>query len=192
MPIVVDDRRRKAEIAEVATLIIDRLGLHGLTIRAIAREAGCSTSFVTGFFADKRAMLLHVLGAAAGRAKARIDTVLATDPLDVRGCIEAYLPLDAGRRRDWKIYFAFWDMAAADTAFADEQKRWQDVARAHFAAILARRRDRQPNADDIHHADRLLALVMGISTQAAFDAATWSEAAMTRFIRKEIDQILTL
>lgn len=190
MPIVVDDRERRARISEVAAAIIDRMGLAGLTIRAIARETGCSTSFVTDFFPDKRSMLLHVLGEGARRAKARIDAVLAADPLDLHGSVMAYLPLDEGRRRDWKVYFAFWDMASADPVFAQEQKRWQLVARTHFVSILGRRRKRPPTETDIHHADRLLSLVMGISTQAAFDQDTWSADHMTGFMRKEVEAIL--
>jgi AcrR family transcriptional regulator len=190
MPIVVDDRERRAHIAEVAAAIIDRMGLGGLTIRAIARETGCSTSFVTDFFADKRSMLLHVLGDGARRAKGRIEAALAADPRDLHGSVAAYLPLDEGRRRDWKVYFAFWDMASTDPGFAKEQKRWQLVARSHFLSILGRLRGGTTAEEDMHYADRLLALVMGISTQAAFDQETWTPEHMIAFMRKEVDAIL--
>jgi AcrR family transcriptional regulator len=190
MPIVVNDRERRARISEVATLLIDRLGLGGLTIRAIAQEAGCSTSFVTDFFPDKRSMLLHVLGDAARRTKVRIEAVLAADPQDLHGCVLAYLPLDAERRRDWKIYFAFWDMASTDAAFAQEQQRWQRIARHHFESILHRRGLRAMPEEALHGADRLLSLVMGISTQAAFDPETWSPGAMQAFMLREVDALL--
>lgn len=190
MPIVVDDRARRDRISEVATILIDRVGLGGLTIRAIAREAGCSTSFVTDFFPDKRAMLLQVLGDAAHRTKRRIDAVLAADPHDLHGCALAYLPLDEERRRDWKIYFAFWDMASTDAAFAQEQQRWQRIARDHFETILHARGIRSGPEDMLHAADRLLSLVMGISTQAAFDPETWSPVTMRAFMLREIDALL--
>ncbi len=191
MPIIVDDEQRRAHISDVASRIIGRAGLQGLTIRAIAREAGCSTSFVTDFFADKRSMLLQVLADTAGRAKRRIDAVLTADPADLEGCVHAYLPLDDERQRDWKVYFAFWDMAASDPAFAREQRRWQDIARTSFVTILARRRGRERTADDIHHASRLLSLIMGLSTQAAFDPDVWSPQNMESFMTREIEEIIS-
>ena len=189
MPIVVDNGARQTQISDVASTIIGSHGLDALTIRSIASTVGCSTSFVTDFFPDKRSILLRVLADAAHRATVRIEAALAADPRDLLGCVEAYLPLDDAILRDWKIYFAFWNKAAGDPDFADEQRRWQNVARDHFARLL-RRLDFPASAIE-HCAKQLLTMVMGISIQAAFDHERWSPGQIRRFVRREVGTLVT-
>lgn len=188
MPIVVDSIERQAHISEVASAIIEKEGLQGLTIRAIAREAGCSTSFITDFFSDKRAILLRVLQDAAHRATIRIDQALSRDPLDLLGCVEAYLPLTDDVRRDWCVYFAFWNIAAHDELFAREQRRSQDFARSHFAKLLVRLGTPQDQA--FNPASRLLSFVIGLSTQAVFDRANCSPELQRQLAREAVTLLL--
>lgn len=188
MPIVVDSFERQARISEVASAIIEQEGLQGLTIRAIAREVGCSTSYITDFFPDKRAILLRVLQDASHRATIRIDRALARDPHDLLGCVEAYLPLTDDVRRDWCVYFAFWNIAAHDELFAREQRRSQDFARGHFAKLLGRLGTPQDQA--LNFAARLLSFVIGLSTQAVFDRANCSPQHQRELARDAVGTLL--
>lgn len=190
MPIVVDIDERCARISEVASSIIARAGLQGLTIRAIAQEVGYSTSFVTDFFADKRSIMLRILSDSAGRATKRILAALRQNPVDLLGCAEAYLPLDESRRRDWKIYVSFWELASHDPEIGQRQLEWQNLARDSFSTILGRLRGWSCEPAEDHDANKLLALIMGVSTLAVFDEQSWTPDRMRAFLRKEVEAII--
>ncbi|MDD2669165.1 TetR/AcrR family transcriptional regulator, partial [Zoogloea sp.] len=94
MPAVVDHEKRRQQIAGIAADLISRVGLDALTMREIAAAAGYSTTIVTHYFASKRDLLLYTYRASASNAQGRVNAVLARDPCDLKGSIEALLPLD--------------------------------------------------------------------------------------------------
>lgn len=76
MPRFADHRQRRAYIIAAARRILARDGLGGLTMRAIAAEAGCTTGLVTHYFASKEELIGAAVAATAAlqaeRAWARL------------------------------------------------------------------------------------------------------------------------
>lgn len=189
MPAPVDHSERRDRIAEIVSDIISRDGLDAVTIRQVATAAGYSTTIVTHYFASKRELLLYTYQAAATHAQRRVDAVLGRDPLDLQGYLEALLPLDEASLREWRVYFAFWQLAAIDTEFATEQQRGERHAREGIVRILeARARAGQGPvpADPEAAARRLLTLLLGVAVQAMFDPLDWSAGRQKEFLTGEL------
>jgi len=178
-------RHKRDEVADVAAGLIERAGLAALTVREVAAAAGCSTTVVTHYFADKSELLLHTYRLVANRAQRRIDRVLEADPLDLQGWCEALLPVDDLRRRDCKVWFAFWHAASDDATYAAEQRYWVQHSRRVLRGILAKRGYPRAAATARH----LLALLMGVAVQAVFDADDWPRARQIAFFRDEIRRL---
>lgn len=189
MPAAVDHESRRQQIVRLATDLIDELGLEAVTMRQIAAAAGFSTTIVTHYFAAKRDLLLHIYRAAARRTEIRIDAVLERDAGDLQGTIEAILPLDAVRLRDWKVYFTFWDSALRDPAFSAEQREQLDSAGAILQRVIATRlqsgRARR-GLDAAPAVRRLLVIIQGLAVQAAFDPGRWTAQAQRDFVADEL------
>ncbi|BAN00788.1 TetR/AcrR family transcriptional regulator [Ilumatobacter coccineus] len=185
MPKVVDHDARRREVTAVAAELIATEGRSALTVRNVATRAGYSTKVVSHYFADIGDLLHETYDYAAGRARARIKTVLDRDPADIRGLIEAVLPLDAVRRDDWRIWFAFWSEALASPALAKDQRRRARAETKRIVTCLQRMRDdgALPTGVDIERAaDRLSALVPGIAAEAVFDPSRWTATRQRRVL----------
>jgi len=61
MPIIVDEDARRALIAEATLRLAQREGVGAVTIRAVARELGRSTVYVTNYLGTRTELLLNVL-----------------------------------------------------------------------------------------------------------------------------------
>lgn len=193
MPAPVDHSERRDRIADIVSDIISREGMDAVTIRQVAAAAGYSTTIVTHYFASKRELLLHTYQAAAASAQRRVDAVMELDPLDLQGYIEALLPLDEASLREWRVYFAFWQLAAIDPDFAEEQRRGEMHAREGIVRILEARHGagRGLSPGDVEVAGRrLLTLLLGIAVQAMFDPTNWSAERQKRFLGDELRAIL--
>ena len=179
MPLPNDHEDRRRALSLIAAERIAASGLDGVTIRGLAAVAGCSTTIVTHYFANKRELLQRIYNDAARRAQARVDAALSRDPADLQGCLEALLPLDSEGVRDWKVYLAFWQTASADADFAEVQRQ-----RLAYARALIRRVLEAGGAADVEaEARRLLTLVQGIAVQAVFDEKDWSPQIQRQFVR---------
>lgn len=186
MPRVVDHDARRREVTAVAAELIASEGRSALTVRNVATRAGYSTKVVSHYFADIGDLLHETYDHAAGRARARINAVLDHDPADIQGLIEAVLPLDAVRRDDWRIWFAFWSEALATPSLAKDQRRRARAETKRIATCLQRMRDDGSLTADVdieRAADRLSALVPGIAAEAIFDPTRWTPTRQRRVLR---------
>lgn len=179
MPAPADHDARRTELADLAAELIAREGLDALSIRRLAAATGYSTTVVTHYFETKRALLLAVYRACADRAQARVDAAIARDPADLVGCLAAFLPIGAEARRDWRVNFAFWQVALHDQGFAEEQRWWTRHATETIAAIMA-----GAGGD----AELLLTLAEGIAVRAAFEP-DWTDERQRDFLRGQLERV---
>lgn len=181
MPRIVDHDARRRLVAEVAATLVAERGLEAVTFRELAEQAGFSTAIVSHYFADKREVLQVTYHHTVRRARERLRRATAAAPADVAGALEALLPLDDERRRDWKVWFAFWAVAAADTALAAEQRERVLRTRQDIAGLLAAL---PAPPDDLDVAARqVLSTIMGMAAQAVFDADDWPPARQRAMVR---------
>lgn len=189
MGVNVDHEQRRKAIADIVAGIIAEHGLDGVTIRSVAAAAGYSTTIVTHYFSGKYELLRYTHQIAAAHAQKRIHSVLARNPCNLKGCLEAMLPLDKVSLEDWKVYFAFWQVASFNTDFAEQEKRSTQHARDLIAITLDARREAGLLADSVDIAavaKRLLTIVQGIALQALVDRDLWSPVRQREFLVEEL------
>jgi hypothetical protein len=108
----------------------------------------------------------------------------------LQGLIEAVLPLDQERRDDWKIWFAFWSEALTNPTYADEQGQRVATTRERIKGCLTAMRKNGDIRRDVEideAADRLSALIPGISSAATFDPKGWPAARQRAVLRSELE-----
>lgn len=190
MPIVVDHEQRRREVAEIAADLIAKLGVERVTVREVAAATGYSTTIVSHYFRDKRELQLLAYRTATLRARRRIEAALAADGADrLQRCIEAMLPLDDERRRDWHVWFAFWGVAVADPQFAAEQKLRARYSRELVERLLAaapRNGGATHGTSPAQSAESLVAFIVGIAGQALFDPDLWPPERQSAALRAEL------
>src|ERR1700742_2797180 len=124
----VDRKLQRARIAEVTAEVIAREGVEAATVRRISATAGCSTSIVTYYFADKHELLLSAYHSLNDELTGKIQTILARDPADLVGCLLCMTAADEVSFNRWRTYVALWGHAARDEAWAARER--EDVASA--------------------------------------------------------------
>ena len=138
MPKLIDHAERRAEIAAAAARAIDEQGLDRVRLVDVARRASCTTGAVSHYFPDKDAVLVaaleHVLANLTSRAPDAERWPEAGDPVDrAVDVLAEILPLDAARRRDWRVWIAFCGRAVRAPALA----RLHRDAYAEIQQVLA-------------------------------------------------------
>jgi AcrR family transcriptional regulator len=188
MPARTDHDQRRRDVARVAADLVATDGLAAATHRRIAEATGCSTTVVSHYFTDKRDLVNAVYHEVGDRVVVRLDAA-ADSPTPLRAILEALLPLDDDRVRDWRLLFTFLGLAATDAELTAEQRTRATTTRLRIAAAIRAeqamgqvRRDVAPEAT----ARLLLGLALGTGMQALFDPAGWPR----RRIRATLNQAL--
>lgn len=189
MPRYVDHAARREFVARVAADLAADEGLEAMTVRRVAEAAGFSTTVVSHYFTDRRDLMVTTYRAAAARSSDRFDAALVDSDEPLQSCLEALLPLDDDRRRDWRIWFAFWALATADPQLGAEQLDRVRSARVRITRVLERERERGRIRSDLDVTDvgyRLLVLVHGVGTQAVFDPEYWTPARQRGAVAEQL------
>jgi TetR/AcrR family transcriptional regulator, transcriptional repressor of bet genes len=175
VPKIVDHEQRREELAAAVWRLASREGLDSVTIRGVAAEAGWSPGALHHYFADKEQLLLFAFRTVADRIGRRVETARETagEPLELaRAMLAIGLPLDAERRDETRVWFAFLGLALTRPPLARAQRLAYRAWRRLVADAL---RDAQERGDvdaavDVEReAAGLVALVDGLAVQASFD-----------------------
>jgi len=174
---------------QIATDLIAAGGLAAATHRRIAEAAGCSTTVVSHYFADKRDLVDATYRQVGERVQARLAAAAEVPDDRLLAVLEALLPLDDDRRRDWRLLVAFLGLAATDASLTAEQRERVTAVRTRVEHLLIeeQRSDRGPRPVRADAAARsLLSLALGIGLQALFDPADWPEARVRDVLQAAI------
>lgn len=192
MPRSVDHEARRAEVAQIASLLIAERGVDNVSLREIAAAAGSSTTVITHYFDSKQELLIHAYRAAV---RVTADRVAAVDPRSeatLREHCEVVLPLDDERRATWRTWFAFFGAAIGNPDLAALQQREVRTFRRLLAADIRAERTAKRIAagrDPAHEARALLALLHGIASEAVFDPADWPPARQRRLVGEALGRL---
>lgn len=186
MPLIVDHEERRAQVARIAIDLILRHGVEGVSVRAIAREAGYSTAIVSHYFHTKADLLLLAYRTRLTEAGARVERALAEER-DTLTALGYLLPLDQAGRDNWKIWFAFWGMALAHPEFQREQIAQGRAAQQLIARVLER--EAPATGDPAMQAGRVLAMIAGLATQATYDPDAWPPERQRAILAAELAAI---
>ncbi|MFE6286283.1 TetR/AcrR family transcriptional regulator [Streptomyces sp. NPDC057877] len=126
MPKRVDHAQRRAHIADALVRVAARDGLHAVTMRAVAAEAGMSLNLVQYYF-DTKAQLMHAaLRHLEQRSQERWAARLAAldEPESARSCLEAFvaeaLPLDEASHTFRLVWTSYAVLAMTDPELAEQ------------------------------------------------------------------------
>lgn len=121
-------------------------------------------------------LLVEAHRAGTARAASRLDAVVAQHRDDLRGCLEALLPLDAARRRDWSVWFALWTAADTSWELEAEHRRWLAVLHADLRRVAAAAAvsGRLPTGTDVDAlVRRAIACVHQVAVQVVLAPDRW-------------------
>ncbi|CAL9594905.1 HTH-type transcriptional regulator BetI [Nocardiopsis dassonvillei] len=175
MPKYVDKDARRREVAAALRRIAAREGLEGVSIRAVAAEAGLSAGAVQRDFATKDELLAFAFRDAVEAVEARFSGIRigpgkATFAEGLRAVLLDLLPADDERRAQARAWAAFYARAAVVPDFAHTLAELDARARAALRAALAYAAEQgelAPGLDPGSAAELLLVLVDGIWITAA-------------------------
>jgi AcrR family transcriptional regulator len=142
MPKIVDWDARRDEILSATWRVIARDGIARPTIRAIAREAGCSRGILAHYFDDKADILGSALVMSHRRVVARMEARAAglTGLAALRVIMLEALPLDGERDLEAQIEISFWGRALGNPACAGRSTRSSTASPTGCPGISSRRR----------------------------------------------------
>lgn len=208
MPRTRDADATRLRLSEaVFTTLADR-GPVGLTLRAVAERAGCTTGLVLHTFPNKQALLLHARDVLHERTRLRADRVEsdASDPAAaLRAVVAAALPTDEATLAEARVWIGFLAAALSDPvlverhadnsgAFADRLARLltaADEARATEVDATESGATEDGAAGDVTvRAAALAAAVEGVSSLAAGDPERWPPARQRAVLDRAVSDAL--
>ncbi|RCV48366.1 TetR/AcrR family transcriptional regulator [Marinitenerispora sediminis] len=132
-------RRRVAE-ALWATIV--REGVGGVSVRAVAAEAGVTGGTVQYYFRTRAEMLRYAMELIAERVERRLSAMPRSGPARewTRAILLELLPLDAERHHEFSVWLAFSAYAGTDPALADLKRRTAARQRELYRHLIRARR----------------------------------------------------
>jgi AcrR family transcriptional regulator len=166
----VDHDQRREIFASAALRVIMRDGIAGLTVRAVAKEAGFTTGALTHYFHSKDQLLIEASELSARLVRDRMERAEATRPVleAIRKVVALALPLTAESRGYWRIWVGYWERSSYDDQVSAVMRLRYDEWRERLARLLALAQAEGQVAPDVDvrlAAQGLVALVDGIGVQ---------------------------
>ena len=196
MPKVVDHEQRRAELAAAVWRLVSTEGLDAITVRRVAAEAGWSTGALVHYFADKESLVLFAFRTVADRVGSRVERLAqdSSDPLELaRALLVEGLPLDADRRAEVRVWFAFLGLALTRPSLAKAQRVGYRAWRSRLEQLLrqAQLEGRiDPEVDCELEAAELVALVDGLAVQATFEPRTLSSERLVALVDARLERLV--
>lgn len=121
MPKIVDHEAQRVKFAEAAMNLIARHGLEGVTMRAVAAEAGLSYGSLFHYFGSKDELLMHAVRYSTSLQTRRVNEY--TNRYSGLKALEQLLCDDAiineSSRDAWRVWLTFLYKAALHESFAE-------------------------------------------------------------------------
>lgn len=138
MPKIVDHDRQRVKFAEAAMSLIARHGLEGVTMRAVAAEAGLSYGSLFHYFNSKDELLMHAVRHSTSLQTKRVNEYASRysglKALEHLLCDDAIIT--ESTRDDWMVWLTFLYKAALQASFATAYAELIDGWQARIAGLL--------------------------------------------------------
>lgn len=168
MPREVDHAARRRALAEALWRVVRRDGIHRISVRAVAAEAGTSPGALRHYFVSQDDLAAFALQAVVDRVRDRLVERLPT--LEGRAAavylLEQLLPLDDERREETAIYLGFLGRPHGESRLREIRElaeRSSHEAVAVALQMLAEAGCVHPTRSPEGEVDRLYALVDGLA-----------------------------
>ncbi|MBX6169654.1 MAG: TetR family transcriptional regulator [Thermobispora bispora] len=194
MPKIVNHEERRGEVVAAARRVILREGIEAATTRAIAREAGYSNGVLTHYFADKDEILVSALEASHRRIAERLREKLSgrTGLAALREVLLDNVPLDDERAGETGLEVGFWGRSLTSPALLEVQRREAAELRYLVTSLLrsaAEAGEIRTDEDLEDVAERLLALVDGLSVHRLLYPSHVTRERLERLVPREIERL---
>lgn len=186
MPKQRDVTAQRAELSAAVWQVLAEDGLPGLTVRAVAERAGCTTGLVMHVFPTKKALLLHARDLLYARTAERLDAAEDTSrsaPDALRAVVAVAADSPGARREDSRIWIGFLAAALADDDLAERHRKGNRSFVARVERLVTACRPEWDRPQQERSAKALVALVEGFNVLSVADPATFparlQKAALT-------------
>lgn len=178
---VVDHAERREIFAAAALRVIMREGEAGLTVRAVASEAGFTTGALTHYFQSKDQLLIEASELSARLVRDQMERAGRVVPAReaIRKVVALALPLTAETRGYWRIWLAYWERSSYDDEVSRVMRLRYDEWRGRLETLLRRAQaegDLAKGVNPRETAESLIALVDGIGVQVVLGVSRISAA----------------
>ncbi len=118
MPKKVNHSERREEFLQAAYRIIKRDGFAGVTVRAVAKEAGFTTGALVHYVDSMDQLLVEASEYAARNVRAKmLEMEKVPDSLtSMREVLYLALPSDEDKRGNWNYWLGFWERSVHNAA----------------------------------------------------------------------------
>lgn len=138
MPKIVDHDIQRVKFAEAAMSLIARHGLEGVTMRAVAAEAGLSYGSLFHYFKSKDELLMQAIRHSTTLQTKRVNEYVSRysglKALEYLLCDDAIITDSS--RDDWMVWLTFLYQAALQKSFADLHAELIDGWRRRIEGLL--------------------------------------------------------
>jgi AcrR family transcriptional regulator len=170
MPKKVDHKLRREAFLAAAYRTIKKKGIAGVTVRAVAHEAGFTTGALVHYVESMDRLLAEASEYAARYVRADMELMeQLPDKLEaLRQVVHLSLPLDEDKRGNWNFWVGFWERSIHNVAVRKlTQTRYREWLKRVERLIRAAQNTHDIPLDiDAHkQAKMCVALVDGIATQ---------------------------
>lgn len=166
-------------------------GLPGLTLRAVAERAGCTTGLVLHAFPTKKALLLHARDLLYDRTAVRADAAEAASP-DGFSALRAVLgcAID-GHHDESRVWAGFLAAALADEDLAERHRAANHSFLARVRRLVAAHRPEWTDERLELTTKSLVALVEGLNVLAAADPAGYPATVQQAALAKALQEVVS-
>ncbi|TQS39723.1 TetR/AcrR family transcriptional regulator [Cryptosporangium phraense] len=191
MPKRVDHQQRRREIADALLRVVGVHGLHGMSLREVASEAGVSLRLVQYYFPSKEQLLLYTAAylnrRLAEETSARVAGAGPSPRTVIEATLAALLPTDPETRRFHLAHAAFAVLAMTDSTIAAQAVLAGPDAREELL-VQQLRMVLRPPSDPRAEAVGLLAMSSGLATSVLGGSRSTEEALGV--LRNHLDRLL--
>ena len=191
MPKIVDHDERRRIIVEALWRVVARDGAHEVSVRHVAAEAGMPKSSIGHYVGT----MPQLMGLAVDQLiDANIDYLMTLDLLEldvdkVTEVLVTMVPVTESRRHRSGVWLLLVAQAGADPEFAEVLHRLNSAVAEGLGELLAAMQKQgllHPSRDADAEAQRLHALIDGVSIHCMTDPALRSEADVRAMMRAEV------
>lgn len=188
MPLIVDHDERRALISDIVKDMIAETGMDSVTVRAVARRAGYSSTILSHYFRDKQHLLISAFASVLGEAPMRVRGIMDNGG-SLLDCLSELLPITESNLRDWQAWFGFWGKVTHDPALAEERLIGIEETRKTLQMILEYAIERGELPEKINiafYANNLQVYLNGLAAMVVTKPEDWPKKAQRIALKGQI------
>jgi len=184
---------QQERLSEATWAVLTGSGLTGLTLRAVAERAGCTTGLVMHAFPSKEALLLHARDLLYDRTALRADAAEADAATPADALLAVLLnavSLDPRSDEEARVWVSFLAASLADPALAARHIAGNRSFLARVTRLLAAARPAWPGSRTAEEAVALVALAEGLNTLGSVDRESYAPDVQRRTMTAAVARVL--